>query len=101
MLLEMASDSPFMAASGREGCSDVTWSTAQMERQGAKPRLDQKHLLGCGQWVQNLLLFYLGTQFHSFFVFHIKLFMLSFQFLSNQTETGQDHHSSMEILKSI
>lgn len=49
MLLEMASDSPFMAASGREGCSDVTWSTAQMERQGAKPRLDQKHLLGCGQ----------------------------------------------------
>lgn len=40
MLLEMTSDPPFVTASGREGSSGVTWSTEQMERQGAKPRLD-------------------------------------------------------------
>lgn len=39
-LLEMTSDPPFVAASGREGYSGVTWSIGQMERQGAKPRLD-------------------------------------------------------------
>lgn len=46
MILKMPYNLQFTAASGREGYSDVTWSTDQMQRQEAKPRLDQKHFPG-------------------------------------------------------